>query len=216
MEQAEQAKQVIGTQQAGQRCQQAGATRCGAYTHGRARSCCWPAHHRRQRVYGVAHKTGELPGLGHDAGIILAALGPYAVAALVRAADCRPAHRSHHMIHCQVMLRWLALAAFVLMPASPAPAQAAPIAFSRAAFGNGSVAGTQVDAARVSLTPGETSGRWTSARIDPGFGFNRLVASWNADTPADSSIKIEVQATTDTGALTDWYTLGIWAADDHA
>jgi hypothetical protein len=114
------------------------------------------------------------------------------------------------------MLRWLALAAFVLMPASPAAAQAAPIYFSRADFGNGSVAGTQVDAARVSLTPGETSGRWTSARIDPGFGFNRLVASWNADTPADSSIKIEVQATTDMGGLTDWYTLGIWAADDHA
>jgi Peptidase_C39 like family len=115
-----------------------------------------------------------------------------------------------------VVFRWFALFTLLLMPARPAAAQAAPIVFSRVAFSNGAVAGAQLNGDRLTLASGETSGSWTSAPIQPGFGFTRLVASWNADTPGDSSIKVEVQAMTDADTVTDWYTLGVWAADDHA
>ncbi len=86
-----------------------------------------------------------------------------------------------------------------------AVAAGAPILFPRVVNGE-----------PLALQPGETRTQWTSPSVEPGFGFTRLVASWNAETPGDSSIRVEVQATTETGALTDWYTLAVWAADDHA
>jgi hypothetical protein len=117
-------------------------------------------------------------------------------------------------------MRLLLLLASVtmLLSVSAAPAFAAqdPIVFTRLGLTNGSVVGVQLEANRLVLAPGETSGSWTSAPVEPGFGFTRLVASWNADTPGNSSIRIEVQATTASGAATDWYTLAVWAAEDHA
>jgi Peptidase_C39 like family len=96
----------------------------------------------------------------------------------------------------------------------------APIKFSRFAsatsFAGGTVNGTLFDGERLVLAPGELSGTWTSPVVQAGFGFSRLVASWNADTPADSRLRIESQATTSAGESSDWYTLGIWAADDRA
>jgi hypothetical protein len=95
-----------------------------------------------------------------------------------------------------------------------------PIQFTRFAsaisFAGGSSRGTLLDPDRLVLAPGELSGTWTSPVVQPGFGFSRLVASWNADTPAGSRLRIESQATTSAGETTDWYTLGVWAADDHA
>jgi hypothetical protein len=117
-------------------------------------------------------------------------------------------------------MRFLGLAVtLVALVVNTAAARAVPtdaILFSRASIDSGSVFGTQVDGGQLVLEPGQTSGRWTSASIEPGFAFTRLVASWNADTPAAGHIRVEVQAITDNGALTNWYTLAIWAADDHA
>ena len=105
----------------------------------------------------------------------------------------------------------------LMLCASIAPVSAgpAPIAFTRLRLGDGAMASTLVQNDRLTLAEGQRSGTWTSAPISPGFAFTRLVASWNADTPADSNIKIEVQAATE-GGPTDWYTLGVWAASDHA
>jgi len=103
----------------------------------------------------------------------------------------------------------------LLTPGSAAAA-ADPILFARAVWSAGAVFGTQVEADRLLLSAGETTGQWTSAPVEPGFGFTRLVASWNAETAGDSSLRVEVQATTESGVTTDWYTLAIWAAHDHA
>ena len=101
-----------------------------------------------------------------------------------------------------------------------AEAPRAPIQFTRFAsadtFGGGSSSGALVDGDRLALAPGELSGAWTSPVVQASFGFTRLVASWNAETPADSRIRVETQATTAGGETSDWYTLGIWAADDRA
>ena len=94
----------------------------------------------------------------------------------------------------------------------------APVLFTRfdtsPAFASGAFEGTRLEGDIVSLAPDQTRGTWTSSLVEPGFPFTRLVASWNARTPAGSWLQIEVQATTVTGQITDWYTLGIWAEDD--
>src|SRR4051812_14889814 len=97
-----------------------------------------------------------------------------------------------------------------------AHAEAAPILFTRLPLDRGTAAGTIAEATRISLAAGATSGTWTSPPVEPGFGFTRLVASWNADTPADSHLRVEVQGATQDGQSSDWSTLAIWAADDHA
>ena len=111
-----------------------------------------------------------------------------------------------------------ALAALAAVNAGPpaALAGAMPIAFARASLGGGTPENVQLEGDRLELSTGATRGTWTAAIAQPGFAFDRLVASWNADTPGDSSLRVEVQATTDAGEATDWYTLGMWAADDHA
>jgi hypothetical protein len=105
------------------------------------------------------------------------------------------------------------------MPAAVAAAPA-PIVFTRFAssdaFGSGAASGLTVERSRLVLAPGEVSGLWVSPPVTPGFGFTRLVASWNADTPGASRVRVEAQATTTAGETSDWYVLGIWAADDSA
>jgi hypothetical protein len=87
---------------------------------------------------------------------------------------------------------------------------------SALAFADGTSSGVQVDADRLVLAPGTLGGVWVSPSVQPAFGFRRLVASWNADTPAESHLRVDVQATTSTGQTSDWYALGVWAADDLA
>lgn len=90
------------------------------------------------------------------------------------------------------------------------------IQFTRVAFPSGTFNATRLDGDRVVLMPGEVSGAWTSAELQTQATFTRLVASWNADTPGDSRMRVEAQATTSEGETTDWYSLGLWASDDHA
>jgi hypothetical protein len=88
--------------------------------------------------------------------------------------------------------------------ATPAAAVAPPlIQFTRFPSANG-----------YALASGELSGMWVSPSVQPDASFTRLVASWNADTPAAGQLTVQAQVTTTAGETSDWYTLGVWAADD--
>src|SRR5919204_1396943 len=66
----------------------------------------------------------------------------------------------------------------------------------------------------ASLTGDSITGTWTSEWVDPGIPAVRLIASWNADTPGDSSIEVDLQAMTAAGTGTRWYTMGNWTFGD--
>jgi hypothetical protein len=83
------------------------------------------------------------------------------------------------------------------------------------AFGAGTFSGATLDGDRIVLNSGASSGTWTAPSVQPQASFTRLVASWNADTPAAGRITVQVQVTTAAGDASDWYTLGIWATDDR-
>jgi hypothetical protein len=57
-------------------------------------------------------------------------------------------------------------------------------------------------------------GRWTSPSYRQGFDATQLVASWNADTPKDTWLQVEMQGRTASGATTAWYSMGRWAFGD--
>jgi hypothetical protein len=107
------------------------------------------------------------------------------------------------------------LAQTALVASAVAPAPITFTRFSSTAFSTGVFDTTRLDQDTIALEPGATRGVWTSPPIAPGFGVTRIVPSWNAETPGASHIRVEVQATTDSGQPTDWYGLGVWAADDH-
>ncbi|MBJ7528164.1 MULTISPECIES: C39 family peptidase [Nocardioides] len=93
------------------------------------------------------------------------------------------------------------------------------------AFRAGQLAGTRVARDRVFLgEPVATRGydgrtydvgRWTGRWVEPGFGLTQLVASWEARTPGDSWVEVEVRGRGPAGRVTGWDTLGRWAADDR-
>lgn len=56
---------------------------------------------------------------------------------------------------------------------------------------------------------------WVSPSHTPATPGGELIASWNADTPAGTFVKIEVRADYSDGTQTPWYTLGIWASGDE-
>lgn len=56
-------------------------------------------------------------------------------------------------------------------------------------------------------------GSLTSPIINPGFGFQGVMASWNADTPRGTWLETLVRAERPGGSWTRWYNLGVWAAD---
>jgi hypothetical protein len=58
-------------------------------------------------------------------------------------------------------------------------------------------------------------GTWTSPVISPGFDYTELIASWNAATPGDTWIEVNVRGTAETGATSKWYVLGRWTASDE-
>jgi hypothetical protein len=88
---------------------------------------------------------------------------------------------------------------------------------SGGAFSMGTFDSTILDGGQLVLSPGAASGTWTSPVIDSASPFTRLVASWNADTPAAGQVRVDVQVTSSGGGEpSDWYTLGIWAGDDEA
>jgi hypothetical protein len=108
----------------------------------------------------------------------------------------------------------------VCLVGAVAPVPPGAIEFTRfasaLAFAAGTSSGVQIDGDRLVLVAGTPGGAWVSPTVQPAFAFRRLVASWNADTPAESHLRIDVQTTTAGGQTSDWYALGVWAADDHA
>ncbi len=56
---------------------------------------------------------------------------------------------------------------------------------------------------------------WTSPVTQVGFLASELVPSWNADTPAGTWLRVELQGTYNTGGLTPWYMMGVWASGDQ-
>jgi hypothetical protein len=108
----------------------------------------------------------------------------------------------------------------LLVPAAPAVAATPPmIQYTRFAsasgFGGGSLTSVVLDGDRLTLAPSAVSGVWVSPVVQPAANFTRLVASWNADTPAAGLVRVEAQVTTTAGETSDWYALGKWAADDR-
>src|SRR5687767_1996693 len=77
---------------------------------------------------------------------------------------------------------------------------------------SGLASGTYADPHRPASVPYE-SGTWTGAWQSTGFAYDELVASWNAATPANTWIRIEMQGG-GSARETKWYTLGIWASGD--
>lgn len=57
-------------------------------------------------------------------------------------------------------------------------------------------------------------GRWYSPWKRAGFGFDELIASWNADTPVGTFVEISVRGTTSNGRRSSWDHLGRWASHD--
>jgi hypothetical protein len=55
---------------------------------------------------------------------------------------------------------------------------------------------------------------WAAPQVTPGFDFTSLVASWNATTPADSWLHVEVRVSVDGVRWSRWYSMGVWAETD--
>ncbi|HEU4514300.1 MAG TPA: C39 family peptidase [Nocardioidaceae bacterium] len=58
-------------------------------------------------------------------------------------------------------------------------------------------------------------GRWVSPWQRPGYAFEELVPSWDASTPRDSWVQIEVRGRSEAGRRSKWYTMARWAAGDR-
>ena len=111
----------------------------------------------------------------------------------------------------------------------PQPANVPAVSFTRADLARGSSSGVtgtgplvlassglvtgSYDDPYGLLGIGYQSGSWTSDWIPVAFPFDELVASWNADTPASTWIKVEMQAR-GAGRETKFYTMMTWASGD--
>lgn len=111
-----------------------------------------------------------------------------------------------------VLFAVIALLASVL--AQPAVAKstlpAPSVLFARFDLGTGTRTGLATGAG-LTLPSGTDNGSWLSTGQAVPFAFDELVASWNAMTPANTWITIEMAAT-GSGRTTKWYTMGIWTS----
>ncbi len=126
-----------------------------------------------------------------------------------------------------------ALAAALVAPVLPAaPAAAAPaprrIVYtgwtSDADFRTGTRQGVAVSRGRLVMdAPVATrsyAGRrydvaqWLSPWRTPGFDLTELIASWDARTPGNSWIEVQVRGRTGSGRTSSWDVLGRWAAGE--
>lgn len=57
-------------------------------------------------------------------------------------------------------------------------------------------------------------GRWTSPWVAPRFGLTELIASWEATTPGDSWIQVEVRGRDAAGTTSSYDVLGRWTSGD--
>jgi hypothetical protein len=55
---------------------------------------------------------------------------------------------------------------------------------------------------------------WLSPGVTPGHPFTTLVPSWNARTPDDSWVEVEVRTSTDGVHWSRWFSMGCWAELD--
>jgi hypothetical protein len=111
----------------------------------------------------------------------------------------------------------------------PQPPDSPPVSFARADFGRGTSSGVTASGALALAESGLAtgsyddpyggskiafeSGSWTSEWTAVSFPFDELIASWNADTPAGTWIRVEVQAR-GSGRETKFYTMIVWASGD--
>ncbi len=131
----------------------------------------------------------------------------------------------------RLALPLLALALVVPGPAAtsagaPAPERRIQYAEWRAStLADGTFVGTVLRKARVRIGRpvatrhyGGTTydvGRWVSPWHRPGFGLTELIASWQATTPGNSWVEVQVRGRTAQGRRSSWDTLGRWAAGDR-
>ncbi|ANH38285.1 hypothetical protein I601_1854 [Nocardioides dokdonensis FR1436] len=59
-----------------------------------------------------------------------------------------------------------------------------------------------------------TTSRWDGPWHRPGFSFTELIASWEAKTPGDSWIEVEVKGRAADGRRSSWDLMGRWASGD--
>jgi len=59
-------------------------------------------------------------------------------------------------------------------------------------------------------------GRWYSPQHATRFGFDELIASYNASTPVGTFIEVSVRGVTTGGKRSSWDSLGRWASHDVA
>jgi hypothetical protein len=114
-------------------------------------------------------------------------------------------------------------------PTEPTPAAGGPPrSFTRVAFNAGTHEGTMTSDKRLQLggspatgsyvdpygrTISDERGTWTSAMVRTPFAFDRLIASWNATTPAGTWIDVQMRAS-GASRQTKFYTLAIWSSGD--
>ncbi len=115
-------------------------------------------------------------------------------------------------------------------PTEPTPAPGGPPrSFTRLAFDGGTHEGTVNSEKRLQLaastakgsyvdpygrTISDERGTWTSGELRAPFAFDRLIASWNATTPAGTWIDVQMRAS-GASRQTKWYTLAIWSSGDE-
>jgi hypothetical protein len=66
----------------------------------------------------------------------------------------------------------------------------------------------------LNTTKTYTYSTWTSPSHSLAFGATELVSSWNAQTPAGTWLKVELDATMEDGNHTGWLDMGDWASGD--
>ena len=76
----------------------------------------------------------------------------------------------------------------------------------------GTRTGVTVSGGAVRLSGGD-AGTWTSPWTGPGFALTELIPSWDATTPGDSRIRVEVRGRN--GTTTSWDTVAVWASGDR-
>ena len=111
----------------------------------------------------------------------------------------------------------------------PQPANVPAVSFARADLSRGSASGVSGAGPLVLSASGVTtgsyddpygqsgityeSGSWTSDWTPVAFAFDELVASWNAETPPGTWIKVDMQAR-GAGRETKFFTMMVWASGD--
>ena len=129
-----------------------------------------------------------------------------------------------------------ALASALLVPLAPAASTAERAAAPRRIaytqwetgpdFRTGTMSGTRAVKGRLGIVKAPNGrrtyagrkyevGRWVSPWTKPGFGLTELVASWEATTPGDSWVEIEVRGRTAAGTTSSYDVLGRWTSGDR-